>query len=289
MENEKRNKRIGFVTSLGVHAALLLLFLFAMAWRAPDPPLPEFGIIVNVGTDDEGSGDVQTDEPATEPVTQDDEPAEEPVETEPEPVIEDQPVADLEQKEVITSPVESPVVVKKEEEKVKEKAKDEPKVEPKVEPKKEPEKLKTEYKPEVTPKQNDNEGKKTESEGDDKNKTGNKGEPEGTLDPNGQYTGKPGGGGGGNGVSLSMSGWEWSEQPNTAGISNNESGRVVFEIECDADGEIIGIRTIERGVGAATEQLLRSSIMKTSLIRKSNAGQTPERSKGTVTFVIKSR
>ena len=273
------------MTSLGVHAALLLLFLFAMAWRAPDPPLPEFGIIVNVGFDDEGSGDVQTDEPATEPVTEEDESVEEPIEAEPVPIVEDQPVADVEQKEVITSPVESPVVVKKEEEKVKEK----PREEPKVEPKKEPEKLKTEYKPEATPKQNDNEGKKTESEGDDKNKTGNKGEPEGTLDPNGQYKGTPGGGGGGDGVSLAMGGWEWSERPNTAGIPNNDSGRIVFEIECDEDGEITKIVTRERGVSPVTEQVLRSAIQKTSLIRKSDAGEAPPFSKGTVTFVIKSR
>lgn len=281
MDLEKRNRRIGLLTSLGVHAALLLLFLFAMAWRAPDPPLPEFGIVLNVGFDDQGSGDVQTDEPATEPVTED-EPVDEPVETqqEPEPVVEDKPVADVEQKEVVTSKVESPVTVKKEEEKVKEK--------PKEEPKKEPEKLKTEYKPSEQAKQNDNKGQKTESEGDDVNKTGNKGEPDGTLDPNGQYTGKPGGGGGGTGTGLSMSGWKWTEEPSTAAISNNESGRIVFEIECDDNGDIIGLKTLERGVSAATEQILRREIMGTSLTHI-GSGVVPARSKGIMTFVIKSR
>lgn len=281
-QKEKRNRHIGALTSLGVHAALLLMFLFAMAWRAPDPPLPEFGIIVNVGFDDEGSGDVQTDEPATEPVVEDQPVEDEPQETEPEPVVEDKPVDKVEQQEVVTSKLESPVAVKKQEEKVKE----EPK---KEEPKKEEEKLKTEFKAETTTKTNTKQGEKTESEGDDKNKTGNKGEPEGTLDPNGQYTGKPGGGGGGNGMNLSMSGWAWAENPNTSGISNNESGRIVFQIECDEEGEIVKILTIERGVSAATEQLLRSSIQKTSLIRDSNAGPAPPQSKGTVTFVIKSR
>src|SRR4051812_49160169 len=119
-QQEKKNRRIGMLTSLGVHTALLMLFLFAMAWRAPDPPLPEFGIIINVGFDDQGSGDVQTDQPATEPVTQEEQPTEEP-EVEPEPEVEDKPVAEVVKEEVITSKVESPVVVKKEEEKVKEK------------------------------------------------------------------------------------------------------------------------------------------------------------------------
>lgn len=278
MDLEKRNRRIGLMTSLGVHAALLLLFFFAMAWRAPDPPLPEFGIIVNVGFDDQGSGDVQTDEPATEPVTEEDEPTEEPVPEEPQPVVEDKPVDKIEQQEVIESKVESPVTVKQEE-----KVKEEPK---KEEPKKEPEQLKTEYKPEANTPKNGNKGEKTQSEGDDTNKTGNKGEPEGTLDPNGQYTGKPGGGGGGAG--LSMSGWKWTEEPSTAGISNNESGRIVFEIECDEDGEIVGLKTLERGVSAATEQILRREIMETSLTHI-GSGTVPPRSKGKMTFVIKSK
>jgi outer membrane biosynthesis protein TonB len=267
-KQEQKNRRIGLLTSIGVHAALLLLFLFAMAWRAPDPPLPEFGIIVNVGFDDEGSGDVQTDKPASDPTTQEEEQViEEPVET---PPVEEKPVDKVETQEVITSKIESPVVVEKKEETVKEKPKDEPK--------KEAEKVKTEYKP-----------TDAKSEGDDVNKTGNKGQPEGTLDPNGQYTGKPGGGGGGNGTSLSMSGWAWAEQPNTSGIPDNESGRIVFKIECDENGDIIKIETSERGVSPKTEQILRAAIERTSLVRDAKAGPAPLSSSGTVTFVIKSR
>lgn len=282
MDQEKRNRRIGFLTSFGVHAALLLLFIFAMAWRAPDPPLPEFGIVLNVGFDDQGSGDVQTDQPTTEPVTEEQDPVEEPQQSEPEPVVEDKPVDEVKQEEVITSKIESPVAAKKEEEKVKEV------VPKKEEPKKEPEKLKTEYKPDAQAKSTNNKGEKTESEGDDVNKTGNKGEPEGTLDPNGQYSGKPGGGAGGDGAGLSMSGWKWTEEPSTSEISNNESGRIVFEIECDENGDIIGLKTLERGVSAATEQVLRREIMGTSLTHIGN-GTVPPRSKGRMTFVIKSR
>ena len=282
MEQEKRNRRIGFLTSLGVHTALLLLFIFAMAWRAPDPPLPEFGIILNVGFDDQGSGDVQTDQPATEPVTQEEEVVEEPVQPEPEPVVEEKPVDKVEQQEVITSKIESPVVVKKEEEKVKEK--------PKEETKKEPEKLKTEYTKEAAKetKTTDNKGEKTESEGDDANKTGNKGQPNGTLDPNGQYTGKPGGGAGGDGMSLSMSGWAWAEQPRLPQLPDNEDGKIVFEIECDENGEIIGIQTLERGLSPKAEQLLKEEIRRNSLVRTSS-GQAAARSKGKVSFVLKTR
>jgi len=282
MDQEKRNKRIGLLTSAGIHAALLLLFLFAMAWRAPDPPLPEFGIIVNLGFDDEGSGDVQTDKPATEPVIEE-QVVEEPQQNEPEPVVEEKPVDKEEQQEVITSKVESPVTVKKEEEKVKEKPKEE------VKPK-EPEKLKTEYNKDNAKeaKPTDNKGEKTESEGNDIDKTGNKGQPNGTLDPNGQYTGKPGGGGGGDGMSLSMSGWAWAEQPKLPTIPDNENGRIEFEIECDENGDIIGIKTIQRGLSAKAEQLLKEEIMKNSLV-KTSSGDAPSRSKGRVIFILKTR
>jgi len=271
-KQEKKNKRIGMITSFGIHAALLLLFIFAMAWRAPDPPLPEFGIIVNVGFDDEGSGIVQTDQQAAEPETQtEDQPVEE---TQPqvEPVVEDKPVDKVEQTEVVTSKIEE------------EKVKEEPKP-------KEPEKVRTEFTKEDAKKtetQAKNTGEKSPSEGDDKDKKGNKGEPKGTLDPNGQYKGTPGGGGGGDGMSLSMSGWAWAENPKLPTIPDNEDGRIVFEIECDADGEIIGITTVERGLSPRAEQLLKEEIRRNSLIRTAG-GQTPERSKGKVVFILKTR
>ena len=54
-QKEKKNKRIALFTSLGIHAAILLLFFFLVAWRAPNPPLPEYGIELNFGLDDQGS------------------------------------------------------------------------------------------------------------------------------------------------------------------------------------------------------------------------------------------
>jgi protein TonB len=283
-QQESKNRVIGLLTSLGFHGALLLLFLLTISWKAPGPPAAEFGVVVNMGFDDVGSGDVQTDKPVA---TEDDPKEEIPKKEEPQP----EPVvtrpAKVEKEEVLAAEEESPVVVKKEEPKKIEPKKEEPKKE-KEQPKKEPEKLLTEYKPSssTTPTSTKGGG----SEGDDVNKTGNKGQPDGNLDPNGQYTGKPGGGGGGDGgIGLSMNGWKWSERPSTAGISNNESGRIVFEIECDDSGEIIGIKTLERGVSAAAEQALKKELMRVSLESTVKGGVIPDRSKGTVTFVIKSR
>src|SRR5688500_312325 len=60
---ERKGRRIAMITSLGVHALLVLLLLFMVAWRAPNPPLPEFGIELNFGMDTQGSGDIQPETP----------------------------------------------------------------------------------------------------------------------------------------------------------------------------------------------------------------------------------
>jgi periplasmic protein TonB len=275
LSQEKRNRNIGLVTSAGVHLTLLLLFLFLVAWRAPNPPLPEFGIELNFGVDDQGSGEVQPDTPPSSEATENEE--SEPVsaeelspETAAEPVVESQqesvvPLKEEKPKEVVGKPKET----------------DKPKEEVKKE-----EPIKAEYKPEAS-----TDTKKTTdskvSQGDDKNKTGDKGNPEGSLDAKALY-GKQGGGGGGDGLSLQMSGWAWADQPSIPNVPDNEDGRIVFEIECDSEGDIIGIITKERGLSPKAEQLLKEEIRKNSLIRTS-AGATPERSKGLVVFVLKTK
>lgn len=277
-EQEKRDRNIGLATSAGVHAVLLILFLFLMAWRAPNPPLPEFGIELNFGVDDQGSGDVQPETPPSSEATEDDvnEQAASPDEILPE--------NETAQEQVIESQQESVVPVKEEKPKeVVEKPKETEK--PKEEPRKE-EPIKAEYKPESK----SDAKKNTEadvSQGDDKDKTGDKGNPEGSLDAKALY-GKQGGGGGGDGLGLQMSGWAWAEQPNVPNLPDNEDGRIIFEIECDSEGEIVGIKVIERGLSARAEQMLIQEIRKNSLIRTS-AGATPERSRGRVVFVLKTK
>lgn len=291
-QSEKRNKRIGLIASLGVHGLLALLFILSMAWRAPDPPLPEFGIELNFGVDTEGSGEepvpstTASAEEQTEEVPEEVETAPAEPETEKQPEADDKPV-----EEVVTSKLESDVAVKEEKQKVKEEVKN-PEPEKKEEVKKvEPEKVKVEYKKEdakVTDKATDTKGNQPLSEGDDKNKTGDKGDPKGTLNPDAQYTGKPGGGAGGDGLSLAMAGWAWADEPRIGDLTDTQPGRVTFEIECDDNGEIVRVTPTERGLSPKTEQMLIEAIRKSSLVRTAGS-QAPERSKGKVVFILKAR
>jgi protein TonB len=98
---ESKNKRIAMITSVGIHGLLLLAFMLMMAWRAPNPPLPEYGIELNFGMDEQGGGEIQ---PETSPGVQEeaDQPKEEQTEVA-------QPVEEQVKEEVESEKVEEPV------------------------------------------------------------------------------------------------------------------------------------------------------------------------------------
>ncbi len=66
-EFEKKNQRIGMGVSIGIHGLLLILFFLIMAWREPDPPVPEYGIELNFGLETVGSGEIQPEQPSATP------------------------------------------------------------------------------------------------------------------------------------------------------------------------------------------------------------------------------
>ena len=286
-EIEKRNRRRGLLTSGGIHAAVFLILFFTIAWRAPDPPLPEYGIELNFGLDDQGGGNIQPDKPVgnqgerelTE-TSQQESTSESKENSDSEP---NEPIVEKEVEQAV-SKIEAPVATEVEKKKVvtpQEKKLSESNTKKVVE---------SEYKKDV-PKEGvaAETRKKGEegSQGDDAKKTGDKGNPEGKMDANALY-GMPGGGGGGTGINLQMSGWDWADRPVTPELPDNENGRVVFEIECDDNGEITGITTVERGLSPRAEQLLKDVIRKISLVRTSG-GKVPERSKGKIVFVLKTK
>jgi periplasmic protein TonB len=287
-QQEKKNKRIAMVTTIGVHGALFLLFLFAVAWRAPDPPLPEYGIELNFGLDNEGSGDQQPDQPAG---------SERPSEDDVEQAKNDQAKEVVQQVEEVkpqeSKPADQPVVTQKESPVAIPEKKVEPK--PVEKPKEKPtEQVKTETKPAVTEQKatstttadkttTDNKEGKPVSQGDGANKTGDQGDPKGKIDVDALY-GKQGGGSGGAGLELAGWNWDFIPKPN---VPNNETGgRVVFEIKVDDSGEIISIKTLERSVSLEAENACRREIEKLTFSKTGT--NVPAISTGRITFIIRS-
>ena len=297
-EKDKKNRQIGAIVSIGAHVAVLLIFFFLIAWRAPDPPLPEIGIELNFGLDDVGSGDVQPETPAA-PTESEEEAApdapeevqEEVEEVTTEEIVTDEPVEETVEADPVTEPVTEPTEAVADNVPAEEVTNQESPdvVEP---PKQQEEQKKVEQKPPpvLYPGKKDGAGgdtgdsetARTANQGDDTKKVGDKGVEEGSVDSRALY----GNMGGGGGSTLDMVGWRWDREPRPDDTTS-ESGKIVFEIKIDDKGEIISVRTLERSVSSTVALLYQKEVERLTFIKTSSGGSTPETTTGKITFIIK--
>lgn len=292
LDFKDKDKRTGWIVSLSIHAVVVLLFFFIMAWQAPDPPLPEYGIELNFGLEESGSGFEQPTVTPTPPTVEDEGEPEEQIEEVEEEIVEEQPESDpieesaveelpdsqQEDSPVETQPAEEQKPVDPIEEKVEEETK--PATEPVVE---------------ETPKEEPKEEEKvidsnalypgSSSQGKKENAAGDAGDPEGTIESRALY-GRSGGGGGG--PSLDLAGWRWDNEPRPKDDSK-EGGKIVFEIKVDDNGEVIGVRRLESTVSATVEQLYRREVEKLTFSPLSGNTLPAAVSTGKITFIIKSK
>lgn len=293
---EEKNRRIGIAVSVGTHLLLLLLFYFLLAWKAPNPPAPEYGIELNFGMDDAGYGEVQPQSPVASqeseiPETQAEEAASEPVENTEPATVENVSPSEAAQSEVVTQPEPSPAVVEKV---------TEPKPQPKEEKKPEKTQPKKETKPVEEPKKADNRSLfpgsdannadqeragEQANQGDREGATGDQGNPQGSVDSRALY-GEQGGGQGG--AFLNIAGWQWDAAPDKKDESN-ESGRIVFKFTIDQDGYVVNIQTVESNVSPRVTQFYKAQLQNTTFSPTETGALPAPQTTGTVTFIIKSR
>lgn len=272
---EKKNQKIGLSVSVGLHILLLALFFFVMAWKEPDPPLPEYGIELNFGLDDVGSG--ETPQPQRTQVVEQ-EPVEEAVEPEEvEEIAENQepeaeePVEEVVEEPAEVQPEESPAVVE-------EIAKPQPQTITQPEPKVETVPEKVEVK-EVPKKET-----AVANQGDDVNKAGDKGEEEGKIDARAIYGAK----GSDRGASLQMTGWNWDYIPRPDDKSS-ENGRITFQITIDDEGYVIRVVTLEKTVSPEVERIYREEVERLTFSRTADNLKPAPTSTGRITFIINTR
>ena len=270
----------------------MIVFLFILAWKAPDPPLPEYGIELNFGISDAGTGDIQPQTPPNENTSEEEAAPEElPQETteeivEPVETAEEVTESPQEVVETVDNVQESPDVVP-----------DTPQEEPR--PVVEEEQKEEEQRPVTTPTENEepvkpedgaqgDEGESEEAEaanqGDNMDETGDEGDPQGSLDSRALY-GNPGGGGG---SSLDMAGWMWDFKPEPEDTSS-ETGRLVFEIKIDDQGEILSVRRLESTVSPTVEKIYRQEVEQLTFSKTSDNALVAPISTGRITFVIRSK
>lgn len=261
-KKEEQNKRIGWLTSVGVQLFLLILFYFIVAWREPFPPIPEYGIELGFTT---SAGAPATTSPSQQAPQTEDVPVEtqeeqNTSEPEQEVVESDEDV----QEETVVSEVESPV-------KVEESKPEETKP---VEEKEEVD-SRAVMKPADTnsdeTSDNPSEGKEEEKEVDQRAIYGSQGADTGDAE----------------GANLALSGWVWDFKPKPDDQSN-QSGKIVYKIVVDGDGYLVKIETVTSTVSPAVERKYRQAVEKLTFSKTADY-KTAAVSTGTITFIIKSK
>lgn len=308
-EQEKKDKKFGMILSGIVHTTLIAVFLLLVAWREPDPPIPEYGIELNLGFQDEGSGDIERDSETQIEDTAEEEIPDAPEETEQvesteeemieettppetEQTTETQETTETEQEtqEVVQDPVtqnESEVAVEEKEQETQE-----TKQEDSTAQKKEEEKPVEDPKPKV-----DNRalmgGKKTNTEnadqssnnqGDSRAIMGNQGSKEGQKETDGKS--KDGADIGG--VSYSLDGWKW-QQPPAEKDDSQIDGIIKFAIEVDDRGDVLRVNIVP-GTTISDNTIIafyKKQVEELRFVQLDPSKSVASISKGTVTFVIK--
>lgn len=282
--------------TMAVHG-LLLLFLLLVALRTPLPLPGEEGVEVNLGYDDRGKGDVQSDAPPpmSEPVPVKEKIVEPPAEPEPEPVEEDIITQDIEEAPVIEEEIKEPEPEKEIVEEIVEEKKPDPIPEDIVEDKpveevmdsvfvedKPVEEIPVEEPKPVVNKRALYTGSSSDTQGTSQGITegaGDQGKPHGYKESD-DYTGQ---GGSGNGISFSLGGRGslFLEKPTA---TFKEQGTVIISIWVDREGNVKKAQVSAKGTNVLDQNLRKIAVEAAynSTFAKNNTAAELQR--GTITY-----
>jgi len=265
---DEKNKRVGWLVSISIQLFLLILFYFLVAWKAPFPPIPEYGIELGFITSAGSSPPV----PAKVSNQSEEEVPEQPSENLEETIPVETPVesdeSDIETEVVQVDESETPVEVE-------EAANDDPNQveEPLDESEEKIEEATEEVKDPSNTEEDPNEAEEVVEEPkiDDRAIYGNKGTETGSSE----------------GASLALSGWMWDFKP-IPNDTSEETGKIVYKITVDEEGYLSGIETITSTVSPSVQRKYREAVEKLTFSKTSDY-KPAAFSSGTLTFIIKSR
>ncbi|GAB4340681.1 MAG: hypothetical protein OHK0038_20220 [Flammeovirgaceae bacterium] len=306
-KQEKENKRIGLISTVIVHAVIIGLAFYVVAWSPPDPPIPQYGIEVNFGLDNAGFGEKQSDvkanksesferekvvTPSNKTQTNNNTPKIDPVVTPPsyteEKVVEKEIVKNT--NAAVEESKESVVV---NENKTVENTEKEEESDEKEKPVEKPAEKPKEINAETTLNGEDNDKNDTgdsdsplaNNNGNVKGADGDQGSKYGTLNTDALLGDSYGNGG--NKPSLDMPGWKWTNVPNPKDTSG-EVGKVVFEIKIDDSGEILSVKTLFRSISKTLADVYQQSLYDITFEPSDDVEPAPI-TVGKVTFIITSK
>ncbi len=264
-KQEEKNKRIGWLTAVGVQLILLILFYFIVAWREPFPPIPEYGIELGFTT---SAGAPNTSSPAQQAPLTEEVIEEIPVEAEPVSAEDatESPSEPIEAQEQPITPndVDSPVKVEDVE------VESEEVIEEVVE--------EVDARAMMPP---------SDTESEDSSDKPSDGEDEQEVDERAIYGSQGTNEGESEGANLALTGWIWDFKPRPDDTSD-QSGKIVYEIVVDSDGELRSIKTKISTVSPIIERKYRREVEKLTFSKTADY-KAADLSTGTITFIIKSR
>jgi hypothetical protein len=307
---EKDSKKKSAVITIVVNVLLLLAFYFIVVWRPQIPPLPTYGLELNLGFTDVGSGNRNSaNAPSETPsesveqaapgevapvVTQPATPAPAPKTETAKPKTASKPAAN----QAVTA---KPSPIRGEEKAAVETKKPDP---VKTEPAKTvstPAKSDAEKTAQKAPEQQKidqraifggggTSGKSsTPASGGaqgSSNAKGDEGRPTGTVDGRaimGEGSGK--GSNSGAGYSLDMAGWDFASRPTINDRVSTRNGRIVFKITVDDSGRVVQAVPLEYNVSNDVLAYYRQVVNQINF--KKSGAAAPDFSTGRITFVIK--
>ena len=289
---ERKARNIGIVVGSIIFAALIFFLMNLVVWRPTMEPITDYGMEINFGTDDFGSGDTQSKAPANlnesldeakpapevieqveqNEVIQQNTPVQESNEIVDNTEVPDQIVAttDAQVEESVEAVPEEKVVEKEE---VKTEAKEE-----KVEEKKQ------EVNPATTLGGTGTADENKQNSNGNTTGTGDMGKQNGSLNSDALL-----GGGGQGGSSLDMPGWNW-EAPPSVNDQSSVTGKIVFEVKIDDEGEVISASRVYSDIADRNVISKYKNAVMDLIFEQENASVNPPRiTTGRITFVITAR
>lgn len=257
-----KNKRAGLIGTILFHLLLLLAFMFyGLQYQYPPP---EQGILINFGTSNEGTGEIQPEESGEPVAVNQENKTGEPQKSE---------EANSQEKILTQEKIET-IEIPKQKEKKKNKKSEEKKTE------EEKPKISEELSAALNKLKNKNKNKTSEGE---TGNAGDQGDPEGSKTAT-SYEGGPYEGG----VAYNMKGRKMLIKPRVKEKSQEE-GKVVVDLIVDRDGNVIRAKAGAKGTTYTQNPALWKRLEEESMKIKfspSNNPYTPEEQRGTVTYVF---
>ncbi len=305
-KEEYKSKKKAAIITIIINVLILVGIYFIVVWRPPVPPIPKFGLQLNLGFTEVGSGNQQTETPPSEnqeltnelPAPGAPEQVSEPVKTEAVPKT--QPKAQpepkpsksaLETKSNVASPLKGEETTS---ESQKDSKQPEVKKQPETQPKEEKVEEKVEEKPTIDQRAifgaGGNKGKSNQAstgsnEGTSTQK-GDEGKSTGTIDGRAVMKSGNGNAGQGAGYNLDLAGWDFASKPDIKDNVSNRNGKIVFKIVVDDNGRIVQAIPDVYNVNNEVLSYYRDVVNKLSFKRQSG-NPTADYSEGKITFIIK--